>query len=201
MAIKSPQCLTGMILVTRPGGGKGTTTRRLKEEGYSICSLPFREVLDGMVVEKEEWAMVINASRRAGKLVPLEIMKVASSRAFESITPKVDEILVLDGFPRNRAQIDMALGGLESRGFQRKIILHLECSPVLAAARMARRGRDESDCDPYSILDRMNEFESETLPVIKFLREHHERLGVEFIHYDTNHLEDEFPNLHRVLHL
>lgn len=201
MAKLIPHCLTTLILGAVPGGGKGTLTRKLTEAGFEIHTLPFREVLDEMVLEKDEWRRVIEPAREAGVLITFDIMKIAIPRAFDRFVPDPEKVLVLDGCPRVRRQIDPALSGLESKGYKRKLFLHLECSPVLAAARMARRARDEADRDPMRIFERMCEFEDETAPVIRLVKEHHPSLGLEFKHFHSNNLDDDFDALKRVLNL
>jgi adenylate kinase family enzyme len=196
-----PHCSTAIILGACPGGGKGTLVTKMREAGYKVCALPFREVLDEMVAEKKEWASVITPARESGVLIPLDVMTVASERAFERFQVDPEEVLMLDGFPRTFGQMSLALNGLKSKRYERNLVLHLECHPVLAAARMMKRARDAADRDPYKIYNRMLEFFAETEPVIKLFKEHQMRLGLEFVHFDSNHLEDTFQLLKLILNL
>ncbi|MEI6490691.1 MAG: nucleoside monophosphate kinase [bacterium] len=195
-----PKVSTAIILIASPGGGKGTTEEGLDGAGFRVHSLPFRKVLDEEKKKKTPMGNKIEFFRTRGRLVPIEIMRKAVKMAFQRI-PRDGGLIILDGLPRDRSQIDLALEGLEKFGVQRKIVLHLECDPILAACRIMKRARNKMDKDPYLVAGRMREFDSVTKHVVSDFREHKQGYGVEFVHYNTNNLKREFPNLLRILNL
>jgi adenylate kinase len=195
-----PKVLTSLILIGSPGSGKGTTEEGLEKAGFRFHSLPFRQVLDEEVAKRTPMGRKIKFFRDRGRLVPIEIMRRAVKMAFQRI-PRDGGLVILDGLPRDRSQIDLALAGLEQFGVQRKIVLHLECDPILAACRIIRRARNKMDRDPYIVATRMRDFDKVTRHVINDFREHRQGYDVEFVHYNTDNLQREFPNLLRILNL
>ena len=190
---------TAIILIASPGGGKGTTVTGLTQNGYRVQSLAFREALDEEALRSPRIGKKIEQAREKGQLVPIEIMRKAVNAAFKEIDRS--ELVILDGLPRDRSQIDLALSGLEQHGYERKIVLHLECNHIIAACRIILRNRDKMDRDPAVIAKRMDDFERITMPVVRDFREHQANYGVQFVHYNTNNLQDEFRNLLRILAL
>lgn len=198
--IKKTKKPTSVILIASPGGGKGTTVEGLVGAGYQVQSLDFRGVLKEEVRRGGRDGRLIDVAQKAGRMVPIDIMQRAVTTAFKRLDP-TDGLVILDGLPRDRTQIDLALNGIEGFGSERKIVLHLECNPVIAGCRIVLRARDQMDLDPMVIAARMEEFERVTMPVVRDFREHAPRYGVEFFHYNSNNLKGEFPNLLRILDL
>jgi adenylate kinase len=150
-----------MIVVFGPqGSGKGTQAELLaKEEGWQWLSTGnmFRQTQD------PEIKAVLNS----GELVGDALTNRMLDAAFAQVVPGQE--IILDGYPRNRAQAEWLLGILPKHNQK------LDCALVLAIpdselmARFRERGRE--DDTPEAISRRLQIYHDETTPILAFYRD------------------------------
>jgi adenylate kinase len=175
------------LFIASPGGGKGTTLDALRKKGIVYAELPFRQKLDREVGMKTAIGRQIDSFRKAGALVPNDIILPLVDEALEEVCH--NELIVLDGFPRNVGQVDFALERLRHAGFENIIVFCIDTPSFTCVRRMANRGRDKQDTDPDNIANRLEAFVFETKPVIAYLRHNAEKLGIYFYMVDGENLQ------------
>ncbi len=174
------------MLIAPPGGGKSTTEKGLKARGIRFRELMFRSKLDREVDEKTEIGLRIDKYRRAGALVPNEIILPLVDEAFEEV--EGSQLLLLDGFPRNIPQIDFAIERIRHFGYERIIALYIDTPVSTCIFRLNGRKRDVQDSDLENVAHRFQEFDTHTAPVITRLRHKATALGISYYLVDGENL-------------
>ncbi len=190
---------TAIKLIASPGGGKGTTEDGLRKRGISYRELPFRAKLDREVDGKTDIGKEIDKYRKAGLLVPNETILPLVDEALEEI--QESNLIILDGFPRNLPQVDFSIERLRHFGFENIIALHIDTPPFTCVRRLAGRKRDSQDSDPENIAQRLEEFDFQTAPMIRYLRHNAEKLGIKFFMIDGQNLRMNMDDYIRMLGL
>ena len=105
----------------------------------------------------------IDATLRAGQLVPAEIIVTLLRKAMEQ-APLANGFLI-DGFPRRLDQAEI----FEREVTCCKFVLYLECSEKTLERRLLKRGQSSgrSDDNPDTILKRFRTFTEQSFPVIQ----------------------------------
>jgi len=88
-----------IVLLGAPGSGKGTQSRLLAgRDGYKIFAVG--EILRAEIASGTECGKILGAALQKGEFAPLDVV----IRLLKQYV--VDKNYVLDGFPRNMAQVD-----------------------------------------------------------------------------------------------
>jgi adenylate kinase len=158
------------LLVLGPqGSGKGTQARRIAEErGIPHVSTGdmFRAAIDGQT----ELGRRVEPILASGELVPDELtIALIRERLGE---PDAASGFVLDGFPRNLAQVAALEAMLAEIGRSLDAILFFDLSDELALGRLVGRARDEGreDDTPDVIARRLAIYHEQTEPVVEYFR-------------------------------
>ena len=157
-----------VILLGRPGAGKGTQAARLAE----VMALPHistGEMLRQAVRDGTELGQAAREIMEAGGLVSdrlvLEVLEERVSAA------DCSRGFVLDGYPRNESQavaLDQMLERLEATS----VVVNIEVPPEELKARVRRRRQEDGRADDSedAVHRRLEVYESETAPVLDYYR-------------------------------
>ena len=151
-----------MVLLGRQGAGKGTQAARLVE-AYGCVHVSTGEMLRSAVEARSELGVEAEALMLSGQLVGDEIIVgiVADRLRHEDVHTAG---VLLDGFPRTIEQAEALKSILAGNGDDITVAINLDVSVDAAAARLFKRGR--SDDTAESIVRRLAEYESQTLPLL-----------------------------------
>jgi adenylate kinase len=150
--------LPNIIMIGPPGAGKGTMTNLLKEEvGYNlICT---GDILRAEKKSGSELGKKIANLIDKGNLVPDEIV----DEMIENELSKLDEPILLDGYPRTIAQaenLDKLLDNVT--------VIWLDVPQEVTIQRNLERGKTSKRPDDVNvdvIKQRLDNYNKETLPV------------------------------------
>jgi adenylate kinase len=150
--------LPNIIMIGPPGAGKGTMTNLLKEEvGYNlICT---GDILRAEKKSGSELGKKIANLIDKGNLVPDEIV----DEMIENELSKLDEPILLDGYPRTIAQaenLDKLLDNVT--------VIWLDVPQEVTIQRNLERGKTSKrpdDANVDVIKQRLDNYNKETLPV------------------------------------
>ena len=158
------------LLVLGPqGSGKGTQAKRIAEErGIPHVSTGdmFRAAIDGQT----ELGRRVEPILASGELVPDELtIALIRERLGE---PDAASGFVLDGFPRNLAQVAALEAMLAEIGRSLDAILFFDLSDQLALGRLVGRAQAEGreDDTPEVIARRLAIYHEQTEPVVEYYR-------------------------------
>lgn len=149
-----------IMLMGVAGTGKSTQGKMLADEkGYAWLSTG--EILRVLITGSRRQEML------SGKLLTDEEVINVVDKVLELIDPN-DEF-VLDGFPRTMKQLDWLLDQANKGVFSRILVFHLTAPDNVVHDRLLQRGRlDDSE---EAISKRLDEYKTETLPIIERLRQ------------------------------
>jgi adenylate kinase len=150
--------LPNIIMIGPPGAGKGTMTNLLKEEvGYNlICT---GDILRAEKKSGSELGKKIANLIDKGNLVPDEIV----DEMIENELSKLDEPILMDGYPRTIAQaenLDKLLDNVT--------VIWLDVPQEVTIQRNLERGKTSKrpdDANVDVIKQRLDNYNKETLPV------------------------------------
>ena len=184
-----------LILFGAPGSGKGTQAKLLKD-AMAWAHISTGDMLREHVARKTPMGVAIEELMRAGSLVPDEMVnRLVETRTIE---PDCKDGFVLDGYPRTVAQAELLVGLLRERGIA-PVVVHLKVDYNIIVARLASRricsqcgslysvasnapivteacdycgGKliTREDDKPETIWRRLHAFDTQTLPVLEFLK-------------------------------
>ncbi len=151
--------LRGLLLFGYPGSGKGT-------QGHILSALPgFHHVAMGDILrgltDKNPLYERVHRFLRKGDLVPDELAMDLFFHHVDALRPAPDDFLILDGVPRNKAQVDLLNQKVEViRIFKLSVY-----DEALVIDRMRKRAKAQNRPDDASdevIQHRLSIYRSET---------------------------------------
>ncbi len=165
-----PKNYAAILLFGAPGAGKGTQGKILAQIP-GLYHLSSGQVLRDISPNSDDGQQIIQFTSR-GMLAPDDLTLRIIRRALKHLSeqgryfPK-EELLILDGVPRNEQQADMISEFVDVRH-----IIHLACvDESKMIARMKRRARIENrvdDADENIIRHRFEVYHEETAPILKY---------------------------------
>lgn len=185
----------GSILLGAPGSGKGTQAKRLSAY-FSIPHISTGDILRSEIQRGTELGKRVQEIVAEGKLVSNSLVTEVVRKRFQE--KDVERGYVLDGFPRTVPQAAMLGQILEERTLPDSLVLFIDLPERLLVSRLIGRlscsqcgavfhkelnpPKKELTCDlcgahPLSqrkdddkdtVLKRLDVFESETTPLLKF---------------------------------
>ena len=156
-----------LVLVGPPGAGKGTQSEWLAEF-LSIPHLSTGDMLRSAVDEGTELGKLASEQLDRGELVPDQL-----------VVDLVDERLnqtdceggfLLDGFPRTVEQAKMLNDLLDRRKVKLDMVFEIMVDEDVLTRRLLNRGRGDDTAE--TIKNRFAVYQTETMPLLKFYREH-----------------------------
>lgn len=146
-----------VIIIGAPGAGK-TVQAGYLEKNYTHLS-------SGEILRSSHDA-VIKAQMEAGELVSSNQVEKLIEQRLEGIYQQ--QPILLDGFPRTLAEATWLMGALRNLGRAVNRVIFLNVPRDESLNRLSRRGR--LDDRPAIELERWDEFDEQTMPLIEFYR-------------------------------
>ncbi|MGO1839396.1 MAG: adenylate kinase [Candidatus Microbacterium stercoravium] len=156
---------TRLLIVGPQGSGKGTQGVRVAE-AYGIPVVSTGDIFRANIKGGTELGLKVKAITDAGNLVPDDVTgEIVSDRLSQS--DAVEAGFLLDGYPRNAAQVAYLDDFLASRGAALDAVILLEVPRAESVARITERATIEgrSDDTEAAIAHRLDIYETETAPI------------------------------------
>lgn len=157
--------MLNIVLFGPPGAGKGTQSAKLIEK-YQLVHLSTGDIFRANIKGQTELGNLAKSYIDSGKLVPDEV----TIAMLESECNKHQQAkgFIFDGFPRTKAQAEALDKLLEQKNASISLMLALEVAEEELRTRLLLRGKDSGRADdqnPEIIQNRINVYNSETMPV------------------------------------
>ncbi|MEJ2313053.1 MAG: adenylate kinase [Gemmatimonadales bacterium] len=164
-----------LVFMGPPGAGKGTQGELLAQY-MGIPRLSTGEMLREARANRTELGRRAQAYMDSGDLVPDEVVLGLVAEALDST--RAQEGFILDGFPRTIAQAEGLNEILDARSTPLDGVILLEVPEEELVRRLTGRSADESrtDDDPETVRRRLQVYQAETEPVIRWYAEQGVRL-------------------------
>jgi adenylate kinase len=161
--------MTRLLIVGPQGSGKGTQGVRIAET-FGVPAVSTGDVFRGAVAAGTDLGQQVKAIIEAGDLVPDELTS-AVVRDRLSQQDAADGFL-LDGYPRNVAQVMHLDEFLEGRDEQLDAVIELVVPRDESIARISLRAAEQgrSDDTEEVIANRLAIYERETAPILEIYR-------------------------------
>ncbi|MCH2416179.1 MAG: adenylate kinase [Acidimicrobiales bacterium] len=180
-----------LVILGRQGSGKGTQCLRLSES-YGTIHISTGDILRSAVATQTELGKKAKLIMDAGDLVPDEIINGIVAERIE-MKDVLESGFILDGYPRTSAQAQALEGELLSKGLSLDLAINLEVPVDEVTQRMLDRSR--ADDTEEAIIRRLEIYENETAPLLKWFEERNNLVVV-----DGLGTEDEvFSRLQKVI--
>ena len=152
-----------VFVIGGPGCGKGTQCKRIVEN-MKYTSFSTGDLLRKYVQDKKNGYEEIDNQMKEGKLISsTTLMKVLKEYIVNSENKKI----LVDGYPRNKENIDV--WEKEMKGIVNvKGALYIEVSNEEMTKRLLGRNEGRADDNEETIKKRLNTFEKDTKPIVKF---------------------------------
>ena len=156
-----------LVILGRQGSGKGTQCLRLSESCGTI-HISTGDILRAAVETQTELGKKAKLIMDAGDLVPDEIINGIVAERIE-MKDVLENGFILDGYPRTSSQAQALEGELLSRGLSLDLAINLEVPVDEVTQRMLDRSR--TDDTEEAIKRRLEIYENETAPLLKWFEE------------------------------
>jgi adenylate kinase len=160
--------MLNIVLFGPPGAGKGTQSTKLIEK-YKLVHLSTGDILRGEIAQGTALGLEAKKLMDQGILVPDAVVIGMIRNKLES--NKEANGFIFDGFPRTDAQAQALDSLLEELNTSISMMLALKVDEEELTKRLLIRGKDSGrpdDSDESVIRKRIDVYNSQTLPLIKF---------------------------------
>lgn len=160
-----------LLIVGPQGSGKGTQGARIADL-FGVAAISTGDVFRAAIKEGSDLGQKVKAVIEAGDLVSDELtFEVVRERLQE---PDAAHGFLLDGFPRNLAQVKLLDAYLAQRDEPLTAVIELGVPRAVSIERIAERAREQgrSDDTEEVIANRLAIYERETAPILDVYREH-----------------------------
>ena len=164
-----------IVILGRQGSGKGTQCLRLAEL-YGVIHISTGDMLRSAVESQSELGKKAKEIMDAGDLVSEEIINAIVSERIEKKDVS-ENGFVLDGYPRTASQAQALEGELLAKGLKLDLALNLEVPVEEVTQRMLDRSR--ADDTEEAIKRRLEIYENETTPLLKWFEDRNNLLVVD----------------------
>lgn len=160
-----------LVLLGAPGSGKGTQAARLKTE-LGVPHISTGDLLRAAVKAGTPLGLKAKAVMDAGQLVSDEIVLGMLEERLAETDARAG--FILDGYPRNLAQVK-ALDGLLERLEQpldAVVKLEVPSEEIVARCEIRYKQQGRADDEPETVRKRLAVYAEQTAPVAEWYREH-----------------------------
>jgi len=158
-----------LLIVGPQGSGKGTQGARIAE-ALGVPAVSTGDVFRANVTEGTELGQQVQAIIAAGDLVPDELTGAIVRDRLEQDDAAAG--FLLDGYPRNLAQVSDLDAFLQNRDEELTAVIELVVPREESIARLSKRAAEQgrSDDNEESIAKRLSIYERETAPILDVFR-------------------------------
>jgi adenylate kinase len=150
-----------------PGSGKGTQAARLQEE-FGYTPLSTGNLLREARLEGTELGKQAASYMDRGDLVPDELILAVVREAADDFE---DKAVLLDGFPRTRAQAEAMTAGLAQLGRELGAAILIDVPDDVVVERILGRHQGRSDDNPETVRERLRVYHDEIDPLVAYYDE------------------------------
>ncbi|KQZ09064.1 adenylate kinase [Agromyces fucosus] len=157
------------LIVGPQGSGKGTQGV-LVADAFGVPQVATGDIFRANVAGGTELGKRVQAIIEAGDLVPDALTSELVRDRLEQ--PDAAHGFLLDGYPRNRGQVDDLDAFLTARGEALDAVIELEVPRAESIARLQQRAADQGRTDDTEevIANRLAIYERETAPILDVYR-------------------------------
>ncbi len=157
--------MTRLLIVGPQGSGKGTQGIRIAE-AFGVPAISTGDVFRAAVADGSELGSQVKAIIEAGDLVPDELTSAVVRERLSQ--PDAEGGFLLDGYPRNVAQVMHLDEFLEGREEELDAVILLDVPRDESIARIAGRAAEQGRTDDTEevIANRLAIYERETAPIL-----------------------------------
>ncbi len=159
-----------LILIGPPGAGKGTQAKLLCDT-LGIPAISTGEIFRAHAAAGDELGKLADSFTSRGELVPDEVTnRMVTERLAES---DATNGFLLDGYPRNPAQVGALDGIFDELGIELDAVLEIGADDEAAIDRLLGRAAEQGRKDDTEevIRHRIELYHEQTEPLIKLYRE------------------------------
>jgi adenylate kinase len=156
-----------LVLLGPPGSGKGTQAERLQKE-FGYTTLSTGNLLRKARLEGTELGRRAAAYMDRGDLVPDELILGVVREAADDFEGKA---VLLDGFPRTRAQAEAITAGLAQLGRKLGAAILIDVPDDVVVERILNRGQGRSDDNLETVRERLRVYHGEIDPLLGYYDE------------------------------
>jgi adenylate kinase len=158
-------CLKNIIIVGPQGSGKGTQAQIISDK-FSIPAISMGDILRENIQGKTALGQKISEYTDKGELVPDELIYSLLEDRFSK--EDVKNGFILDGFPRNEAQVELLDRIFEKFNLSIDTVLEFTADKEELVTRMLKRAEIEGRIDdtPEIIQRRLDIYYSTTQPIV-----------------------------------
>lgn len=153
-----------LVIMGPQGSGKGTQAARISEH-FAVPAISTGDIFRANIASGTDLGVLAQGYTSRGELVPDEVTN-AMVRERLAQADAVDGF-ILDGYPRNAAQVDALEGILADVGTHLDAVIQLTAERDELMARMRRRAEIEGRADDTEevIARRLDIYDAETAPL------------------------------------
>ncbi|MCQ2350447.1 MAG: adenylate kinase [Paludibacteraceae bacterium] len=171
--------MLNVVIFGAPGSGKGTQSE-LIEKKYGLVHLSTGDILRAEIAKGSEIGKLADGLISKGHFIPDDLM-IRILNAHLDMYPTANGF-IFDGFPRTLTQAEALDTMLKNRNLKVSLMLNIDVDTNELVKRLLNRGKTSgrSDDNLQTIHERIQVYETKTLPVIQFYdrqKKHHRIKG------------------------
>lgn len=157
-----------VVIIGPQGSGKGTQAARFAPV-YNLVHLATGEIFRALMEQDSELSREVRTFVDHGELVPDDLtVRVLLDKLDDEPAEHGFAGALLDGFPRNRPQLDVLDQVIAQRGEELAAVIHLAVPREVLEARIELRARD--DDNPEALRRRLAIYYADTEPLLEIWR-------------------------------
>jgi adenylate kinase len=159
-----------IILMGAPGAGKGTQAKML-EQALGLPQVSTGDLFRHNLKHNTELGKLARSYMDKGKLVPDEVTVAMAKERLSR--PDAAEGVILDGFPRTRAQAVALERLIDEFGSRIAVVPHIKVDEEELVSRLMKRAEVEgrADDNEETIRTRMRVYDEQTKPLLDYYEE------------------------------